>query len=177
MSLVVGVDTYITIAEANEYVSHYYLSADPLRIQWENTSEEDREVMLRKSFAQINNLPFTGKPKNPNQTLPFPRAGKFTAQDMQKVKNAQAEQALAISDPVTSQETEDRLKLRRAGVVQYTIGDLSEKFQDGLPVDSNENFYCLSEKAYAYLKRWLQGGYRVCTSIKKPCGYPWPWLL
>lgn len=177
MALIVGIDTYITIAEATEYVSKHYISTDPLRVQWEHTSEEDQEVMLRRSFEQINSLPYIGKPKNPKQTLPFPRAHNFEATDMQKVKNAQAEQALGLSDTVTSQETEDRIKLRRAGVTQYKIGDLSEKFQDGLPVDSNANFYGLSEKSYVYLKKWLQGGYRVCTSTRRHCGYPWPWLL
>lgn len=177
MSLTVGVDTYITLAEANEYVSKYYTSTDPLRVQWEALSEGDCEVLLRQSFEQINGLPFAGRPTNPKQLLPFPRGDHFTAQDMQQVKYAQAEQSLAISDPVASQETEDRIKLRRAGVVQYTIGDLSEKFQDGLPEESNANFFGMSIKAYKYLKKWLQGGYRVCTSIKRPCGYPWPWLL
>lgn len=170
--LTVGVDTYITLDEANTYASSYYVSTDPLRVQWEAIADVDKEVMLRRAFVQLNSLPYTGRPKN---SLPFPRACNFTAQDMQNVKYAQAEQAIAISDSVTVQETEDRIKLRRAGVTQYTIGDLSEKFQEGLPVDSNATFYGLSEKAYKYLKKWLQGGYRVCTSTKRPCGYPWPW--
>ena len=161
--LTVGVDTYITVAEATEYVRNYYVSTDPLRVQWEATPEAEQEVLLRRAFVQINELPFTGKPLNVKQTIPFPRAGKFTAQDMQKVKYAQAEQSMSLSDPIAAQETDDRIKLRRAGVTQYTIGDLSEKFQNGLPEDSNATFYGLSEKAYKYLKKWLQGGYRVCT--------------
>lgn len=171
--LVLGKDTYITIEQANQYISNYYLSSDPLRIQWEAIEDADKEVLLRKAFVQINSLPYTGRPKNNKQPLPFPRACNFTAQDMQNVQNAQAEQAIAISDSVTAQETVDRIKLRRAGVVQYTIGDLSEKFQTGLPSESNATFFGLSEKAYKYLAKWLTGGYRVCTSIKKHYGYPW----
>lgn len=171
--LVLGKDTYITIEQANQYISNYYLSSDPLRIQWEAIEDADKEVLLRKAFVQINSLPYTGRPKNSKQSLPFPRACNFTAQDMQNVQNAQAEQAIAISDSVTAQETVDRIKLRRAGVVQYTIGDLSEKFQSGLPSESNATFFGLSEKAYKYLAKWLTGGYRVCTSIKKHYGYPW----
>lgn len=175
--LVVGVDTYITIQEANEYVSKYFLTTDPLRIQWEALTDDDKEVLLRKSFDQINQLPFTGEPKDPKQFLPFPRKCNFTAQDMENVKRAQAEQAIAISDTVTAQETADRIKLRRAGVVQYTIGDLSEKFQSGLPSESNATFFGLSEKAYKLLAKWLSGGYRICTSTKKHCGYPWLYRL
>lgn len=174
--LIVGVDTYITIAEAGDYVSKYFLSTDPLRVQWEALSENDKEVLLRKSFDQINQLPFTGAPKDCKQPLPFPRKCNFTAQDMQNVKYAQVEQAIAISDIVTAQETADRIKLRRAGVVQYSIGDLSEKFQSGLPSESNATFFGLAEKAYKLLSKWLSGGYRVCTSIKKHCGYPYWWI-
>lgn len=174
--LVVGKDTYITIEQANEYVSNYYLSSDPLRIQWEASSEEDKEVLLRKAFNQINSLPFIGKPKRVDQPLPFPRYCDFKPQDMQNVQYAQVEQAIAISDIVTAQENVDRIKLRRAGVVQYTIGDLSEKFQSGLPSESNATMFGLSEKAYGFLSKWLKGGYHVCTSIKRRHGRPWWWL-
>ena len=174
--LIEGVDTYITIAEANDYVNKYFLTTDPLRVQWDALPENDKEVYLRRSFDQINQLPFTGAPKSPCQTLPFPRKCNFTAQDMQNVKYAQAEQAIALSDTVAAQETVDRIKLRRAGVVQYTIGDLSEKFQSGLPSESNATFFGLAERAYKLLSKWLSGGYRVCTSIKRPYGYPYWWL-
>lgn len=170
MALVVNVDTYVTIAEANQYVSNYYLSSDPLRIQWEAMDEADKEVMLRKAFVQINSLPYTGRPAKPHQPNPFPRCSNFSVADMQKVKYAQVEQSMSISDPVAEQETVDRINLRRAGVVQYTIGDLSERFQSGLPEDSNATFFGLSEKAYKYLREWLQGGYHICISTKRHYG-------
>lgn len=171
--LTVGVDTYITLQEANEYVTKYFISSDPLRVQWEATDESDREVYLRRAFEQINGLPFTGKPKSEKQTLPFPRYGLWTAGDLLKVKNAQAEQSIAITDTVAVSEIEDRVRLRRAGVQSYKIGDLSETFNGGLPSESNTNFFGLSERAYKYLSKWLRGGYKICISIKKPCGPLW----
>lgn len=171
--LIIGEDTYVTLDEANQYIKNYYLSSDPLRVQWESTADTDKEILLRKSFSQINELPFTGKPTNAKQSLPFPRGCKFTEQDWQKVKYAQTEQAVGVLDTVAVQEYENRLKLRRAGVLQYTIGDLSEKFQTGLPSESNATYFGLNEKAYKYLKDWLQGGYKVCTSIKPRRGHPW----
>lgn len=174
--LKVGVDTYVTLDEANEYVNNYFLSSDPLRIQWNAMEDSDREVLLRKAFVQMNQLPYTGKPKNPKQSLPFPRGCTFTTEDWQLVKNAQVEQCVAISDPVAIQDFENRIKIRRAGVVKYTIGDLSEQFQSGLPSESNATFFGLAEKAYGYLSKWLRGGYKVCTSIKRHYGYPWWWL-
>lgn len=173
MALTVGVDTYITIQEMNDYVSKYYTSSDPLRIQWDAMSESDQEVYLRRAFTQINSLPFTGKPKTSKQTLPFPRYHDFHESDLLNVKNAQAEQALAITDVIALQEVSERMNLRRAGVVSYRIGDLQETFQKGLPVDSNANFFGLSQKAYTYLQKWLHGGYRVCTSIKPHYGLWW----
>lgn len=163
-------ETYITVEEMLDYLRKNYVSTDPLRIQWEATSAEDQMVFLRKSFLLINSLPYNGRPASVSQEGAFPRAGTFTEQDLLKVKYAQAEQALAISDTVAAQETEDRKRLRRAGVAQYSIGDLSEKFQDGMSAASCGNFFGLSESAYRYLSKWLQGGFNICTSIKKPYG-------
>lgn len=173
MSLIVNVDTYITLQEMNTYIASYYLSTDPLRIQWEEMSDSDKEVYLRKSFRQLNALPFTGRPKDAKQPLPFPRYGVWTEQDWTDVKYAQAEQSLAISDTVAAQEVEDRLRLRRAGVKSYRIGDLQETFRDGVPTESSANYFGLCEAAYAYLHKWLRGGYRICTAIKPHYGIRW----
>lgn len=179
--LTVGVDTYITVAEADQYVQENYISSDPLRVQWEAMSENDKEVYLRKAFKQINSLPFTGKPFRADQKLPFPRRlgcmEKWTESDQQNVKEAQAAQSLASTDVVAAQEVENRIALRRAGVKQYKIGDLSEQFVDGLPASSNANFFGLAEEAYNNLAKWLKGGYRVCTSIKPQYGLRWWYLL
>lgn len=162
--------TYINVEEMLDYLRMNHLSTDPLRIQWEAMKKEDQMVLLRKSFQFLNSLPYTGRPASTSQAGAFPRAGSFTEQDLLKVKYAQAEQALAISDTVTAQETEDRKRLRRAGVVQYRLGDLSETFQSGMSAASCGNYYELSESAYRYLSQWLRGGFNICTSIKKPYG-------
>ena len=164
-------ETYITVEEMLDYLRRNYLPNDPLRIQWEAMGAEEQMILLRKSYHRINSLPYSGRPASISQEGAFPRAGAFTEKDLLKVKYAQAEQALAISDTVTAQETEDRMRLRRAGVVQYSIGDLSEKFQDGMSAASCGNFYGLSESAYRYLAKWLQGGFNICTSIKRHCGH------
>lgn len=170
-----GVDTYITLVEADTYVNTHYVFNDPLRIQWNEMSPDDKEVYIRKAFEQINMLPYTGRPEHPNQRFPFPRHGekRWNEFDWDKIKTAQAAQALALSDTVAAQEVEDRIRLRRAGVVNYKIGDLSEHFQSGTPVDGNGNFFGLCETAYKYLSRWLQGGYKICTAIKPHFGIRW----
>lgn len=161
----VGEDTYVTLDEATEYIEKYYGRRDPLRIAWEEQEPRDKVILLRRAFQKINSLPYTGRPLNPKQVLPFPReTGNF-----QNVKYAQTEQAMAFIDTVTQQEFDERMHLRRAGVKSYKIGDLSETFVDGNAAGSNANCFGLSERAYNYLSCWLRGGYNICTSIK--CRY------
>ena len=174
--LTVGVDTYVTLEEANQYISDHFASTDPLRIQWEAMSEGDREVYLRKAFVQINQLPYTGKPVKNTQTLPFPRYAQdgFTVvYNTDNLKKAQTEQAIGLTDTVAAQDVSDRLRLRRAGVRSYRIGDLSETFVNGTPSESASNFFGLVEAAYRYLSGWLRGGYKICTSIKEHFGLRW----
>ena len=164
-------ETYITREEMLEFLRKNYLTTDPLRIQWEAMTGEDQDVMLRKAYHLINSLPYIGRPADINQAGAFPRAGATSEKSLLKVKYAQAEQALALSDTVTAQEIDERKRLRRAGVVQYSIGDLSETFQSGAAAASCGNLYGLSENAYKYLSQWLQGGFNICTSIKRHCGH------
>ena len=57
MTLIVNKDTYITLEEANTYLSQHYVSTDPLLIQWNSLSDNDKEVFLRRAFDQkiLNN--------------------------------------------------------------------------------------------------------------------------
>lgn len=167
---ILNVETYITADEMLEYLSSHRVSSDTLRVQWEAMDIEDQEILLHRAYLQINSLPYTGRKSSATQREPFPRGTVFTPADLQTIKYAQAEQALALSDTVAAQETEQRAVLRRAGVVQYTIGDLSETFGNSSAC-SNANYFGLSKNAYGYLSRWLQGGYGICTSIKKPSGH------
>lgn len=159
----------ISPEEALAYIQTHYTSTDPLRIQWEAMSKEDQSVYLLRAYEYINSLPYTGKPASKNQKGAFPRAGNFTSEDLLKVKYAQAEQALTFSDIVATQEYSDRMRLQRAGVTSYRIGDLSETFQKGSASDLGD-FRDLSTKAFSYLSKWLRGGYDICTSIKRPHG-------
>lgn len=171
--LTIGKDSYVTNEEAAQYVSEYYTATDPLRIAWEALSTDDQDVYLRKAFRQINALPYTGRPKDPKQSLPFPRKENFESTDMQSVKYAQIAQAVSYGDLVKTSELSERALMRRAGVIEYSIGDLREKFVDGLPADSAATFYGLDKTAFEFLSKWVCGGYKVCTSIKKRHGWLW----
>ena len=74
MSLSVGTDSYVTLEEANNIVASNLLSSDATRTAWNNASDSDREVALRKSCKAIDKLrDFVGKRKYKSQTLEFPR--------------------------------------------------------------------------------------------------------
>lgn len=166
MSLIINTDSYITLEEANTYIQSYYTKTDSLRTIWEALEDEQKEILLRRSFMKINSLPFTGRKLNSNQSLPFPRFGSDNG--MNNVKAAQVEYALYKSDKMNNSEIEQRQVLRSLGIKKYSIGDLSEEFtSSGV---SHSNYFGLNIEAYQYLKPYLGGGYRICTSINVPYG-------
>ena len=125
---------------------------------------ESREILLRKAFIKINRLPFIGKPANPNQSLPFPRFGRDDG--LENVAYAQVETAIHATDKYDNEEILQRKILQRAGVKKYSIGNLSEEFVDGASGFGHSNYFGLDYESYNYLKDYLRGGYKICTSTK-----------
>lgn len=70
--LVVGSDTFISLEDADKYVSEHYTSDDEYRQKWFSLEENDREIWLRRSTNALNNLKYIGRKKG-NQRLEFPR--------------------------------------------------------------------------------------------------------
>jgi hypothetical protein len=73
MALAVGVDSYVTLEEANSILSKCYTSNNEVYLKWLALSPEDKEVMLRTSCRSINNLKFDGKRQVVGQKMEFPR--------------------------------------------------------------------------------------------------------
>lgn len=73
MSLIVGVDSYITVAEAKQIAADNFPSTHPAFKTWNDTSDTELEKLLRASCRAINNLKFDGRRRNAGQTLEFPR--------------------------------------------------------------------------------------------------------
>lgn len=71
--LTVGVDSYVTLAEANSIAAATSLSSDKAYQNWLSLSDNDKEVLLRNSCRDINSLKFDGRRKNLAQKLEFPR--------------------------------------------------------------------------------------------------------
>ena len=116
--------SYVTIEEANVYIQNNLLSTDPLRISWESLLDEDKQVLLNRSAAAINSLPFTGRKMNVNQENAFPRYPNTDVPD--DVKAAQIENALTSSDETQSEDAQLYQKMWAYGISSYRIGNLSE---------------------------------------------------
>lgn len=152
--LIVGVNTYVTVEEADAYVSTYYFSTDLIRTQWESLPSTDKEVLLARSLIFMETLPFAGAKASTSQELCFPRRGMTTVPE--KVKRAQIVEALSDFDP----EVIKYRAMRSNGVQSFTIGGLTEMFfKSSMPGDSVS---MLSPTARILLKEYLSGGYAIC---------------
>ena len=151
---------YVTLEEANAYVSTHYLSTDALRLSWEGLSDEDRTVLLTKSFQTIELLPFPGRKLTPDQSTVFPR---WPCKEVpEAVKWAQIENALAKSDASNEEDTKYYERLWTYGVESYSIGNLSESVSAGTyGLRGAQSTGVTSAIAERLLRPFLGGGYRV----------------
>lgn len=70
--LTVGTDSYVTVAEADEYISKRYTSNSKDRKRWEELSKEDKEIIIRNACDEIELMPFQGRKITMEQKLAFP---------------------------------------------------------------------------------------------------------
>lgn len=159
--LTVGTDSYVTVAEADEYISKRYTSNSKDRKRWEELSKEDKEIIIRNACDEIELMPFQGRKITREQKLEFPRLpyqyGNPVVPDI--VKYAQIELALWLSDDKTQLEQSQRRDLQAQGVESFSIGDLSESYASG---NAEQSAPLLCSKCAALLKPYLRGGYETC---------------
>lgn len=151
---------YVTLEEANEYICTHYLSTDTLRMSWEDLLDEDRIVLLNKSFQTIELLPFPGRKLKPDQSTVFPR---WPQQEIPvAIKWAQIENALAKSDASNEEDAKYYEKLWTYGVESYSIGNLSESVSAGTyGLRGAQSTGITSTVAERLLRPFLGGGYRM----------------
>lgn len=151
---------YVTLEEANQYVQTHYLQTDDLRLSWESLPNEDRTVLLTKSFQTIELLPFAGRKLNSNQSTVFPR---WPYKEVpEAIKWAQIENALAKSDASNEEDTKYYERLWTYGVESYSIGNLSERTSTGTySLRGAQATGITSAIAERLLRPYLGGGYRM----------------
>lgn len=150
---------YVDIQFADDYVTTHFVSTDMLRENWENLLEEDKEVLLRLSFENIEKLPFVGKKTDCTQQKAFPR---FPSKEIPlDIMYAQVENAVEIgAQSSENSNTQLYQHLRANGIASYSIGDFSETL-----LDRSSDIYLssgiLSARAVKLLTAFVAGGYRI----------------
>ncbi len=158
--MTVGIDTYISLAEAETYISAYYQAGDATRQAWTALEDPEKEALLLQACETIDAQPIGGFKAETDQTLAFPRrpyqeAGETAAPE--KVKRAQVEIAL-YSVSAEKAGADRRQALQAQGVQSFSVGEISETYGKG-PGQSNTE---MPAKAARLLRPYLAGGFLTC---------------
>lgn len=151
---------YVTVQDADVYISSHYLSTDEVAISWFALSESDKAVLLTRAFQIIELLPFSGRKTVTGQSCAFPRWPDKTVPD--RIKWAQIELALNKSDASSNEDAKYYERLWLYGVESYTIGNLSERTSTGsYTIGGAQVTGITSAEAERLLQPYLGGGYRI----------------
>lgn len=156
---------YSSIEQADSYITTHYSSESAARRRWEALTDDEKTVFLTNAFEAIEILPFRGRKAVPGQNTAFPRLpyqyGRSEEGAPQRVKFAEAELALWLSDESKRESYEKRAQLIADGVKSFSVGDLSESYGGGS--ESVQTFSAYScKKAVELLSPYLMGGFEIC---------------
>lgn len=158
----VGIDSYVTIYDADAYVASRYISSDAARLRWDALPDDDKEILLIQACAEIEALQLRGKKMSRDQLLAFPRRP-FQDLDVtwapDEVRHAQIELALWLSDSSAQADAAQRQNLQAQGVTGFSIGDLSESYKTGA---GEKPAPLLCPKSQRLLAQYVFGGFVTC---------------
>ena len=143
-SIIVGENSYIDIAGADEYFNNR-LHAE----SWGQADDETKEKALRQATKTIDRQLLRGRKTETGQALAFPRYPDTEIPEV--VKEACCEEALAMLERGNSQ----RRKLQQEGVQSFSLGNMSETFAAGAGKG------LLSQEAKELLRPWLLGAVNI----------------
>ena len=157
----VGVNCYVDIDDADEYLSFKY-GADA----WDALTDEVKDKLLISATRKIDRLPLRGKKRVYTQDLGFPRyfdnyydiaymASLIYVETIpEEVEKATCEEAFAMMNTKVNK----RKELQRQGVKAFSIGRMSETFGGG---SSSSTLSLVSEEAKELLRPWLAGAVKI----------------
>lgn len=158
-----GTNSYVTVVQADDYITSHYRSNSKGRQRWEGLKEEDKEVLLLNACSELELLPFPGRKADREQELAFPRLPQqygLAQEPPKRILAAQVELALWLSDEAKQEEISQRQDLQDQGVTSFSLGDLSESYGEG--ASSSQAAVLLCPKAKGLLTPYLSGGYATC---------------
>ncbi len=120
MSLVVGTNSYITVAEADTLLADH-----PDAAIWTALTSAEKSTWLIHACNQLETLSFRGSKVETTQALAFPRNfATISNYTPNNVKIGQALQALWLSQNYERQK--ERLHLDDLNIGNYGVGDVTE---------------------------------------------------
>lgn len=121
--LEIGIDSYISVEDADNLIHTRLLSTNDLRVLWDSLSEDDKEVLIRSVTEKYDTdaMIYIGKKVSPEQTLQFPREIEpnrivecptpvkvgLLMQGLRDVADASSEESQLIENGVTSYKIKD----------------------------------------------------------------------
>lgn len=151
MELVVGVNSYMTVEEADSIVNDVFFDDDDDAKLWTSMTDNNKQKIILAGTRLINRLPFLGQQYPGFDRLPWPRLINGVYMECPyDVKAAILKQGLR--DRINSNKNET--KLQELGVRTYSIKNASVTFGDGLSkIKLNNGVY--SDIFSEYLDRWV----------------------
>ena len=160
--LEVNKNSYVTVEDADSYITTHYRSNNKLRKVWEELDDADKSASLLSACADMEVLPFGGRAMTAGQAMAFPRlpyqygsAGEVP----DRVKHAQVELALWQLDETHTAQAEQRQALQAQGVESFSVGDLSESYTTGATAQPTA---LMCAKVANLLAPYLNGGHATC---------------
>jgi hypothetical protein len=157
MALEVGVNSYVTEAEASAYFADRRFRDLEA---WNTATVPDREAALVTATDHVDRNTFVGRRLDPDQALEFPRCYPVTDEDepglkcdpdiVPDVKKATYEEALAI---LAGKDPSLRARLQAEGVTSARLGSVAETFSGA---GANRGAFA-SPAAADYMKPYLKG--------------------
>lgn len=157
MELIVGVNTYVTLSEFNNFIESYFTESE--RTLFDELEDEDKKVLLYKSCIDMQKLPYRGSKKDNDQKLAFPRVNRFGYEsDDEMVKLAQVINAISFIPKDEDNMDSQAYQLRKNGITNFKLGSFSISINNNL---KSNNFISNSGSVEQILSDWLRGGYKI----------------
>ena len=148
----VGVDTYITVEEANSIVDKYAIGDT----EWTKLEKANKEKYLINATLVIDSLRYNEGKSVKEQPLAFPLKSMSDVPD--DVKTANALEAYELTCFYADLDSQAREKLISQGVKSYSIGgELAETYGDKAKAKVGTLATLKSDRARSLLKKYLLG--------------------
>lgn len=158
--LTVRRDSYISVEYADEYIGGHYRKSSPHRDRWEALGEEEREKYLKAACEELERVKWHGRAVSKDQPLSFPRLpyqDRTAEEAPERIKRAQAELALWLSDEQGQEDLRQREQIRLQGIKSVSLGSLSMSFAEG----AKSELALICPAAVRLIAPYLNGGYET----------------